>query len=129
MEKIMVKAYDFDVTITCRHNDCDQKLKDSIIHEMLKLSRYHTHIIDGSVVIDKKNSSIKVEVSVRVPGLTITAANEDFNQAKALDTAVEKVKRQLKKLKSKVVDHRIPPQQHPILELGNIKETDATEQS
>ena len=96
------------------------------MEQMLKLSRFHSHIIDSDVTIDKKNSSIKVEVSIRVPGLTITAAHEDFNQNKAFDTAFEKARRQLQKLKSKVVDHRAPGS-HALIPTEDIKEPDITE--
>ncbi|HUT62860.1 MAG TPA: ribosome-associated translation inhibitor RaiA [Anaerolineae bacterium] len=111
----MVKAYDFDVSLTCRSNEYDKQFKETAINQMLKLSKYHTNIIDGDITIDKQNSAYKIEVSVRVPGHTVTAVHQDYNQIKALDMAIEKIKKQLKKLKSKVADHRVTPQQ-PIIE-------------
>lgn len=102
----MSKAYDFDVTFTCRHNECDDNFKVTAINKIQKLSRFHSHIIDSNIIVDKKNSSTKVEISLRVPGLTLLAAHEDFNQIKALDLTINKTKAQLKKMKSKVIDHR-----------------------
>jgi len=102
----MSKAYDFDVTFTCRHNECDDNFKVAAISKIQKLSRFHSHVIDSNIIVDKKNSLTKVEISLRVPGLTILAVHEDFNQIKTLDLAIEKTKAQLKKLKSKVIDHR-----------------------
>ncbi len=102
----MSKTYDFDVTFTCRHNECDDNFKAAAINKIQKLSRFHSHIIDSNIIVDKKNSSTKVEISLRVPGLTLLAAHEDFNQMKALDLTINKTKAQLKKMKSKVIDHR-----------------------
>lgn len=104
----MAKSYEFEVMITSRHNDLHEQAKNTIIKEMLKLSRFHSHIIDGSVIIEKNSSYFKAEISVRVPGLTINAVQEDYNEMKAIDIAIGKTKTQLKKLKSKVVDHRAP---------------------
>ena len=51
----------------------------------------------------------------------------DFKYEKALDLAIEKVKTQLKKLKSKVMDHRkpIPPQ---VIESEESEETEESEE-
>ena len=108
----MVKPYDFDVSLTCRHDEFDEQFKEIALDQVHKLSKYHTHIIDGNITIDRQNTSFKVEISIRVPGHTLRATNVGFNQIKALDTAIEKTKVQLKKLKSKIIDHRITfPQQ------------------
>ena len=106
----MAKAYDFEVTITSRHNEIDEILKQAAIEEVLKLSRYHNHIIDSDITIDKQNSSFKAEISLRVPGHTFIASDENFDITKAVDSAIEKTKKQLKKLKSRVADHRVSPQ-------------------
>ncbi len=122
----MTKSYDFDVTITGRHEELEKDLKNNVIEQMLKLSKFYSHIIDGNVIIDRNNSFVKVEVSVRVPGSTITAVHEDYNQIKAIDAAIDKAKTQIKKLKSKVVDHR-GPSPLPITESDDTEDNDLTE--
>ena len=118
----MAKSYEFDVMITSRHDDLNEQLKNTITEQMQKLSRFHSHIIDGTVIIEKNNSYYRTEVSVRVPGLIINATQEDYNELKAIDLATEKAKTQIKKLKSKVVDHRAP--QTPVIEVNppNVSE-------
>jgi len=106
----MPNTYDFPVSFKCIHEECDDLFKTAAVDEVKKLSKYHTHIIDGTVIIDKKNPSVKVEVSIHVPGAVITASHEDYNRVIALDAAVEKTKTQIKKLRSKVVDHRVSHQ-------------------
>ncbi|MFC1541157.1 ribosome hibernation-promoting factor, HPF/YfiA family [Candidatus Latescibacterota bacterium] len=102
----MGKKYDFNVMITSRHEDCSPLYKEEIIKKTKKLSRYYSHIIDANVILDKQKSFFRVEVSLQVPGLVISAKHEDHDKIKAFDATYEKVKTQIKKLKSKVVDHR-----------------------
>lgn len=102
----MVKTYDFNVMVTSRHEELNDQLKSSAVEEILRLSRYHNHIIDGDLTIDKKNSSYKAEMTLRVPGHVFVATAEEYDVAKAIDSAIDKTKTQLKKLKSKIVDHR-----------------------
>jgi len=102
----MAKAYDFDVTVTSRHDVVDEQLKTSAIEEVLKLSKYHTHIIDGAITVEKKNSLYKVDISLRVPGHVFVATEEDYDVSKAIYSSIEKTKTQLMKLKSKIIDHR-----------------------
>ena len=110
----MTKVYDFDVTVTSRHNELNDNLKESTVEDILRLSRFHNHIIDGAVTIDKQNSSFRAEISLRVPGHTLIASHEDYSLSKALDTAIERTKNQLMKIKSKVVDHRAAPPQSEV---------------
>ena len=102
----MTKNYDFDVTITCRHDECNEQFKQSAVDELLKLTKYHGHIIDGDITLDRQNTSYKAEISLRVPGHTLIASHEDYKMNKAFDSAYEKTKTQLKKIKDKIVDHR-----------------------
>ena len=105
----MKNATDFNVSITCRHEDFSDGFKKSINNQLQKLSKFYSNIIDANVIIDKQNTSFRVEISLHVPGLVITATDEDYNHKKAIDSAINKVERQIKKLKSKVVDHRASP--------------------
>jgi ribosomal subunit interface protein len=104
----MARAYDFPVTFTCRHENCDDVFKQTAIEQVLKLSRYYGHIIDADITVNGKQPSTRVEVVVRVPGMIITAVHDDFHRTVALDAAIEKAKIQIKRLKEKTVEHRIP---------------------
>lgn len=103
----MKSTENFNVAITCRHEEFGDGFKELIQRQLHKLSKFHSNIIDATVTIDKQNSNFRVEILLHVPGSVITAAYEDYNHIKAFDSAIEKVKTQIKKLKSKVIDHRI----------------------
>ena len=119
----MTNSHNFDVTITGRHEELEKEVKENVVEQMLKLSKFFSHIIDGNVIIDRNNSFVKVEVLVRVPGSTITAVHEGYNQIKSIDSAIDKAKTQLKKLKSRVVDHR-GPSPSPIIESDDTEDDD-----
>ncbi len=109
----MAKAYDFPVTFTCRHESCDESFKQEAVEQVLKLSRYHGHIIDADVKVNGKQPSTRVEVTVRIPGVVVTASYEDYSRTVALDTAVEKARIQIKRYKDKTKDHRVPVSPEP----------------
>lgn len=107
----MTKAYDFPVSFTCRHEECDDNFRNAAIEQVQKLSRFHSRIIGGGVIVDRKNPSVRVEVSIRIPGTVITATHDDFNRTIALDTAIEKARAQITKLKEKILDRRTPSEE------------------
>ncbi len=102
----MTKVYDFDVAMTCRHDECSDEYKQSLVDEVLRLSKYHTHIIDGYITLDRQNTSYRAEISLRIPGHTLISSNDDYKMDKAFVGAFDKMKAQLQKIKSKIVDHR-----------------------
>ena len=122
------KNYDsFNVTITCRHEDLGDGYKESMKNQIQKLSKFYANIIDANVTLDKQNSNYKVEILLHVPGSVISAKYEDFNHTKAFDSAIDKVKTQVKKLKSKVVDHRKSTLQS-VIEPGESEEFEEFEE-
>ncbi len=105
----MARAYDFPVTFTSRHEECEDSFKRAAIEQTLKLSRYYNHIIDADITINGKQPLTKVEIIVRVPGAIISAMSEDYNRTVALDAAVEKAKVRLKRHKDRLADHHRAP--------------------
>ncbi len=105
----MKNTSDFNISVTCRHEEFSNDFKESIINQLHKLSKFYNNIIKANVTIDKQSSFFRVEVSVYVPGSVIIATYKDYDSKKAIDTAIEKVERQIKKLKSKIKEHRALP--------------------
>ena len=123
----MTKKYDFPVSFTCRHEECDEQFKAMAIEQVLKLSKFHRRIEDSIITFDKKkNPLIRVEISLRVPGSLIAATHEDFNQVRALDEVIEKAKVQLQKVRSKDIEHRVA--QSPLVTGALPIETESEEE-
>jgi len=93
-----------NIIITSRKFKARDILKDFITEEVKSLEKYNDRILSADVILSYQNSrdSIKIaEIIVQVPGQTLTAAEEADEYKKAVSLAVEKLSRQLTKLKSK----------------------------
>lgn len=93
-----------NIIITSRKFKARDILKDFITAEVQSLEKYNDRILSADVILSYQNSreSIKIaEIIVQVPGQTLTATEEADEYKKAVSAAVEKLSRQLSKLKSK----------------------------
>jgi len=95
-----------NINITARKFKAKDTLKEFIREEVKSLEKFNDSIQDVDVVLSylHNKDSIKIaEISASVPGkiLLITEESEDF--AKAVTESVNKLKRQLKKIKSKKI--------------------------
>ena len=105
----MAKSYDFEISIRFRHEENNKTFRESTGKELLRLSKYHSHIINASLIVDCVNLSHTAEITLHVPGHTLHAEFTDYSLGKAFDQALEKIKIQLKKEHDKRLDHRTTP--------------------
>lgn len=90
--------------------DADEKLLSFIQKKADKLDLFFDKIIDGEVNLrvqpgdNRKNK--QVEIKINVPGNTLFASEQDKSFESATDSAIESLRRQLKKYKEKVVLQR-----------------------
>ncbi|OGU46398.1 MAG: ribosomal subunit interface protein [Ignavibacteria bacterium GWB2_36_8] len=93
-----------NITITARKFKARQTLKDFIHEEVSGLRKYNDDILSADVILSYLNSkeSLKsAEIILQVPGQTLSA-NKDTNEfEKSVSASVEKLSRQLRKLKTK----------------------------
>lgn len=93
-----------NITITARKFKAHDSLKSFIKDEVSTLEKFNYDILSADVILSYQNvnNSIKItEIVLQVPGQTFsaTASTDDFK--KSINSAVEKLERQLKKLKTK----------------------------
>ncbi len=85
--------------------DADQKLLDFIQKKADKLDTFYDKIIDGEVSMSIEKSDVRdnkiVEIKINVPGQTLFAKEQSKSFEAAVDSAVEALRRQLKKFKEK----------------------------
>ncbi|PIQ16511.1 MAG: ribosomal subunit interface protein [Flavobacteriales bacterium CG18_big_fil_WC_8_21_14_2_50_32_9] len=95
-----------NVKINSVHFDADKKLIEFIHERVNKLSQYYDKIIDSEVILKVENtSSIDnkiVEIKLIIPGNDAFAKKQCKSFEEATDTAVEALRRQLKKHKEKL---------------------------
>lgn len=93
-----------NISITSRKFKAREILKEFITGEVKSLEKYNDRILNADVILSYQNSrdSIKIaEIIVQVPGQTLTATEHSDEYKKAVSAAVEKLSRQLTKLKTK----------------------------
>jgi ribosomal subunit interface protein len=93
-----------NIIITARKFKARETLKDHIKDEVKTLLRLNDNIISAEVILSFQNghdSLKKTEITLRIPGQTLVAAEESDEFTKSVSAAVAKLLRQLKTLKSK----------------------------
>lgn len=95
-----------NINITARKFKAKDTLKEFIGNEVKTLEKFNDSIQDVDVVLSylHNKDSIKIaEISVSIPGKTLLNTEESDDFAKAVTESVNKLKRQLKKIKSKKI--------------------------
>jgi ribosomal subunit interface protein len=93
-----------NIKITSRKFKARESLKDFVQNEVKSLNKYHDNILDVDVVLSYQNTreSLKIaEINLHIPGRSFFADEETDDFEKSVSSAVGKITKQLKTLKSK----------------------------
>lgn len=93
-----------NISITSRKFKAREVLKEFIKEEVTSLERFYDRILSADVILSYQNSrdSIKIaEIIIQVPGQTLKATESTDDYKKSVNSAIEKLSRQLTKLKTK----------------------------
>jgi len=93
-----------NIQITSRKFKAKDSLKNFIKEEIKELEKFNDQILDINVILSftHPKDSIKIaEIIVKLPGKSITIENSSDTFEKSVTLAIEKIKTQLKKLKTK----------------------------
>lgn len=92
------------------HFTADQKLKDYIIGKLEKLERYFDNIIEVNVLLKLENSGQVrdkiVEIIIKIPGERFIATNDSKTFEASFDSALETMKKQMRRHKEKMIDKK-----------------------
>ena len=94
------------IQIQSLHFDADQSLKDFINKKLVKLETFYYRIIDSDVILslEQLNTQVKdkvVVIKTNIPGNTLVAKEKSKKFEAAVDMAVDSLKRQIEKIKTK----------------------------
>ena len=93
-----------NISITARKFKLHDSLRDFINDEVSSLTKYNDKILRADIILSYQNikdSVKKSEIVLHVPGQTFNAAEDSDDFKKSVSSSVDKLSRQLKKLKSK----------------------------
>ncbi len=93
-----------EIKVQSIHFDADQKLIEFIEEKLNKLTNYYDKIILGDVYLKLEPSDIEnkvTEIKLSIPGKDLFAKKQCKSFEEATDEAVEALRRQISKHKSK----------------------------
>ncbi len=94
------------ITITARHFDLTNAIRDHVEEACEKLEKYFDHIINVHLTLSLEGSRNHVEMSLHASHFSLQSEAEDHDMYLAVDTVIDKMEAQIKKLKDKVTDHQ-----------------------
>jgi putative sigma-54 modulation protein len=89
------------ISVTFRHVDPSVALKDYAIKKITKLKKYLDGPVEASVVLGIEKFRHLADISFTYNGLKIKAHEETGDMYSAIDLAVEKIEKQVKRLREK----------------------------
>jgi len=98
-----------NISITSRKFKARETLKEFIKDEVSALQRFNDRISSAEVILSYqgvKDSIKMVEIILRIPGQTLTATEMSDDYKKSTTAAIEKIERQLEKIKQKALKGR-----------------------
>lgn len=96
------------LNIKSRNSKLLKALKAYIEEKFLKCQKYFSKIISVDIILSQQKLSYNVEAVVKIAGQTIKVQQSSDSYYSAVDLAVDKIERQLKKQKEKKTSrHRV----------------------
>jgi putative sigma-54 modulation protein len=104
------------ITITARHFELTKAIRDHVETACLKLKKYFDQIITIHVTLAWENNRNICEMSLHASKFGLQSQSEEVDMYLAIDTTIDKMESQIKKLKDRVTDH----QKRSIKEMGDF---------
>ncbi len=93
-----------NIRITSRKFKAKNSLNNFIREEVKSLEKFNDQILDAKVILSfthLKDSIKTSEITLRIPGKIITVSTESDEFEKSVPMAIEKIRKQLRKIKTK----------------------------
>lgn len=98
-----------EITITARGCTVHDSIRERALARVDRLHKYEPRMSGGSVVFEEEGIERRVEIRATVDGAPIQVAEGDGDTfSAALDKALDRMARRLKKEREKRVDHQAP---------------------
>jgi putative sigma-54 modulation protein len=90
------------ITVTFRNSEGEDWQKEYAEERLEKLKRYIDNPVDAHVILSVEKFRNTAEINLMANGLSINSKEEEKDMHSAIDNAIEKIERQLKKRKEKI---------------------------
>jgi putative sigma-54 modulation protein len=90
------------ISVTFRNAEGDNWQKEYVNERLEKLKKYIDNPVDAHVVLSVEKFRNAAEINLTANGLNINGSGEEKDMHLAIDNAIEKIERQLKKHREKI---------------------------
>ncbi|MBU0650407.1 ribosome-associated translation inhibitor RaiA [bacterium] len=96
----------FPINITGRHMEITPAIRSYIKEKVNKVEKHFDHILDVQVIISVDNHRHIVEIILKTNVSIISVKKESEDMYASIDLCIEKLDKQLKKLKERLKEHK-----------------------
>ena len=93
------------INLTGHHIEITDSLRNYVDTKFSKLERHFDHISNVHVILNVEKITQKAEATVHLSGAEVFASSENTDMYAAIDSMVDKLDRQVIKLKEKLKKH------------------------
>ena len=90
------------ISVTFRNTEGEDWQNTYVEERLTKLKKYIDHPVDAHVILSVEKFRNTAEIHLMANGLNINSKEQDKDMHLAIDNAIEKIERQLKKHKEKI---------------------------
>lgn len=94
------------ISVTFRNSEGEAWQKEYVEDKLMKLKKYVDYPVDAHVVLSVEKFRNVADINLTSNGLNINAKEEEKDMHIAIDNAILKIERQLKKHKEKIRGHK-----------------------
>ena len=109
------------IIITGKNVDLTDAIKDRVNDKLSKLDKFFTNETTATITLKKENGKDVAEINIPVKGNLLRVSERQDNLFAAIDTAADKLERQIRKYRTKIHDKKIQTIMRNIAE-GNFSE-------
>ncbi|MDY6862509.1 MAG: ribosome-associated translation inhibitor RaiA [Thermodesulfobacteriota bacterium] len=95
-----------DINVTFRRMEADDVLRDYVKEKIIRLKKYANKVIEVNVILSIEKHRNITEIILSADKTRLTSKEETDDMYRSIDSAVDKVERQLKKYREKLTDHK-----------------------
>ena len=95
------------IIITGKNVSLTDAIKERINSKLSKLDKFFTNEITATVTLKKENGKDVSEINIPVKGNLLRVSERQDNLFSAIDTATDKLERQIRKYRTKIRDNKI----------------------
>lgn len=96
----------YNINITGKHVQITDAMKDYALDKISKIDRFSNRIIDVQVLMDIQKLEHRVDIVMKVEHIKIKSTGISNDMYVSIDRAVDRIKEQLLKYKSRLHDHQ-----------------------